>query len=164
MTEIIPITRARTSVATAGSPGREPTTWAPPQVYVLFTSLEETLGAVRVAGRLARAMGSGVTVIHFRSIGFGAPLEHPAGLSPVETRAFRARLAAEDAEVRVRVCLCRDTREAIRSVIDGSSLVVIGRRRGWWPTHSNRWRRMLEEDGYVVVFANDAIGERRADG
>ena len=164
MTEIIPLTRARTGGATSGRPGREPTTWAPQQVYVLFTNLEETLRAVRVAGRLASAIGGGVTVIHFRSIGFGAPLEHPAGLSPVETDAFRARLAAEDCDARVRVCLCRDTRQAIRSVIDGHSLVVIGGRRGWWPTPSNRWRRMLEEEGYVVVFANDAIGERRADG
>jgi hypothetical protein len=163
MTEIIPITRARTSDTASGSPGREQATWAPQQIYVLFTSPEETLGAVRVARRLASTTGSGVTVIHFRSIGFGAPLDHPAGLSPVETEAFRARLAAEDGDVRVRVYLCRDVRQAIRSVIDGSSLVVIGGRRGWWPTPSKRWRRMLEEDGYVVVFVNGATDERQFD-
>ena len=154
MTEIIPITRARAGGATSAAPGPESTTCAPRQVYVLFTSPEETLGAVRVAGRLASAMGGGVTVIHFRSIGFGSPLEHPAGLSPVETEAFRARLAAEDCDARVRVCLCRDARQAIRSVIDGRSLIVIGGRRGWWPTPSTRWRRMLEAQGYLVVFVN----------
>lgn len=161
MTEIVPITRARTSDTASGGPGRDQATWAPPPVYVLFTTLEETLGAVRVARRLARATGTGVTVIHFRSIGFGAPLEHPAGLSPVETEGFKARLAAEGCDARVRVCLCRDARQAVRSVIDGSSLVVIGGRRGWWPTFSKRWRRMLEEDGYVVVFVNGATDERQ---
>jgi hypothetical protein len=161
MTEIIPITRARTSDTASGHAGREPATWAPQQVYVLFTSPEETLVAVRVAKRLASAIGGGVTVIHFRSIGFGAPLEHPAGLSPVETDAFRARLAAEDGGALVRVYLCRDARQAVRSVIDGRSLVVIGGRRGWWPTPSKRWRRMLEEDGYPVVFVNRAIEERQ---
>ena len=160
MTEIIPITRARTGGTTSGRPGPEPTAWAPQQVYVLFTDLEETLGAVRVARRLASAIGGGVTVIHFRSIGFGAPLEHPAGLSPVETEAFRARLAAEDCDARVRVCLCRDARQAIRSVIDGRSLIVIGGRRRWWPTPSNRWRRMLEAQGYLVVFVSETEASR----
>jgi hypothetical protein len=161
MTEIIPIARARTSGPTSSSKGLEPTGWAPQQIYVLFTSLEETLHAVRVAGRLASAIGSGVTVIDFRAIGFGAPLDHPAGLSPVETDAFRARLAEEDGDVRVRVCLCRDVRQAVRSVIDGRSLIVIGGRRHWWPTASTRWQRIVEKEGYVVVFVNDAIEERR---
>jgi hypothetical protein len=160
MTEIIPITRARAGGATSAAPGPESITWAPPQVYVLFTDLEETLRAVRVAKRLARAIGSGVTVIHFRSIGFGAPLEQPAGLSPVETDAFKARLEAEDCDARVRVCLCRDARQAIRSVIDGRSLVVIGGRRGWWPTPSKRWRRILEAQGYLVVFVNGTEASR----
>jgi hypothetical protein len=164
MTEIIPITRARTGGTTSGRPGSEPTAWAPQKVYVLFTNFDQTLGAVRVAGRLASAMGGDVTVVHFRSIGFGAPLDHPSGLSPVETDAFRARLAAEHCGARVRVCLCRDPRQAIRSVIDGHSLVVIGGRRRWWPTPSNRWRRMLEKEGYVVVFVNDAVEERQFHG
>ena len=163
MTEIVPITSARISDTASGRAGREMAPWAPQQVYVLFTSPEETLVAVRVAKRLASAVGGGVTVIHFRSIGFGAPLEHPAGLSPAETDAFRARLAAEDCDAGVRVWLCRDARQAIRSVIDERSLVVIGGRRRWWPTPSNRWRRMLEEDGYPVVFVNGANEERQRD-
>jgi hypothetical protein len=163
MTEIIPITRARTGDIASGRAGRDPATWAPQQVYVLFTSPEETLVAVRVAKRLANAIGGGVTVVHFRSIGFGAPLEHPAGLSPVETDAFKARLAAEDGGALVRVYLCRDARQAVRSVIDGRSLVVIGGRRGWWPTPSKRWRRTLEEYGYPVVFVNGATDERQFD-
>jgi hypothetical protein len=141
-----------------------PTTGAPQEVYVLFTGLEETLHAVRVASQLATATRGGVTVIHFRPIGFLMPLDHPSGLSPVETDAFKARLNAENCGARVRVCLCRDPRMAIRSVIDRDSLIVIGRRRGWWPTPSTRWRRRLEEEGYVVVLANEAIGERQSSG
>ena len=164
MTEFIPLTRARTGGTTSGRAGRGSVTWAPRQVYVVFTDREETLRAVRVAGRLARAIGGGVTVIHFRSIGFGAPLEDPGGLSPVETETFRARLAAEDCDVRVGVCLCRDARQAIRSVIARHSLVVIGGRRGWWPTPSDRWRRTLEQAGYVVVLATEAIEAGQVNG
>jgi len=164
MTEIIPITRARTGEPPGRRPCHELAAGTPQQVYVLFTDLEETLRAVRVAGRLAKTIGAGVTLIHFRSIGFGAPLEHPAGLSPVETGTFKARRAAEECDARVRVCLCRDPRQAIRSVIDQHSLVVIGGRRGWWPTPSDRWRRTLEQAGYVVVFATEAIEAGQVNG
>jgi hypothetical protein len=121
-------------------------------VYVLFTSIDETLHAVRVARRLARATRGGVTVVHFRPVGFAAPLEEPAGLSPLETDAFKARLEAEDGDLRIRVCLCRDARQAIQSLIPAQSLVVIGGRRRWWSTPSERWRRTLEARGHAVVF------------
>jgi hypothetical protein len=134
-----------------------PPTRAPHEVYVLFTGFAETLRAVRVASQLASATGGGVTVIHFRPIGFLMPLDHPSGLSPVETDAFKARLTAEGCDARVRVCLCRDPRGAIRAVIDRDSLIVVGGRRRWWPSPSARWRRMLEQAGYLVVFVT---GER----
>jgi len=126
-------------------------------VYVIFTSIDETLRAVRVARRLARAMRSGVTIVHFRPIGFGAPLEEPAGLSPVETDAFKARLEAEDCDARIRVCVCRDARQAIPSVLQEHSLIVIGGRRRWWPTPSDRWRRTLEGQGYLVVLVDETL-------
>ena len=161
MTEIVPLTRARTRGHSSSRPRLAPATDALRQVYVVFTEPEETLRAVRVAGQLAGAIGAGVTVIHFRAIGFGAPLDHPAGLSPVETETFKARLAAEAGGAFARVCLCRDAREAVRSVLDRRSLIVIAGRRRWWPTPANRWRRTLEDEGYAVVFLNDAIRERQ---
>jgi hypothetical protein len=164
MAEVIPLTRDRTGGLTIGRPRLEPTTGAPPEVYVLFTGFVETLRAVRVASQLASATRGDVTVIHFRPIGFLMPLDHPSGLSPVETDAFKARLAAVDCDARVRVCLCRNAREALRSVLDRHSLVVIGGRRRWWPTPSNHWRRMLEAEGYVVVFVTGAVEAREFDG
>jgi hypothetical protein len=163
MAEVISLTRARTRGLTIGHPRVEPTTGAPQGVYVLFTGFAETLRAVRVASQLASATRGGVTVIHFRPIGFLMPLDHPSGLSPVETDAFKARLAAVDCDARVRVCLCRNAREALRSVLDRHSLIVIGGRRRWWPTPSDHWRRMLEAEGYVVVLANEAAGDRDGD-
>jgi hypothetical protein len=49
MTEIIPVTRAGTNGTANGLPALELTAEAPRQVYVLFTDLDETLRAVRVA-------------------------------------------------------------------------------------------------------------------
>jgi hypothetical protein len=142
-------------VAGLSCSGREPCHLESGDVYVLFTSPDETLRAVRGARRLARPMGSGVTVVHFRPIDFGMPLEEPAGLSPVQTEDFKARLEAEDPDTRVRVCVCRNARQAIPSVLPAHSLIVIGGRHRWWPTRSDRWRRTLEALGYVVVFVNE---------
>jgi hypothetical protein len=135
----------------------EPRRVGPGEVFVIFTSTDDTLRAVRVASRLAREMRSGVTIVHFRPIGFGAPLEEPPGLSPVETDAFKARLEAEACDARIRVCVCREARQAIPSVIEEHSLIVIGGRRRWWPTPSDRWRRTLEGQGYLVVLVDETL-------
>jgi hypothetical protein len=125
------------------------------RVYVLFTSIDETLGAVRVASRLAKALGRRLIVVHARAVAFAAPLETPSGLSPVETEAFRTRLEAEDCEAEVRVCLCRDAHGIVPALLDRPSLVVLGRHRRWWPTRADRWRRELEAAGHLVVVVDE---------
>lgn len=157
MTEIIPIDRPRAGRATGDTP---PTPQAAPtrgRVYVVFTDIEGTLRAVRVARRLAPAFGGRVTVVHFRPLDFGAPLDAPAGISPAETEGFRARLEAEGLDVDVNVCVCRDARRALPTVIDAQSLVVVGGHRRWWPTGADRWRRILEAAGRLVVFVDEAV-------
>lgn len=124
-------------------------------VYVLFTSADETLAALRVAKDLARGLGSTVRVVHLRAVPFGAPVEAPTGRSPAEADAFLDRAGADDVDVRVRVYVCRDTRRAIPLVFGRHSLIVIGGRHRWWPTQSGRWRRRLEAEGHFVVGVDD---------
>jgi hypothetical protein len=125
-------------------------------VYVVYTSIDATLAAVRVAGDFAQAMNVPVTLIHFRTVPYRLPADAPCGISPVETEAFTDRLRAEGLDVNVRVHLCRDERQAIPMALQPHSLVVVGGRGGWWPSESNRWRRMLEAAGHYVVFASGA--------
>lgn len=125
------------------------------RVYLLFTSFEETLAAIPVASRLARALRSRLTVVHLKPVAFGAPLEDPCGLSPVETNEFRARLEAEHSDAEAKVCVCRDARAALSAVFKSRSLVVLGRHRRWWPTYADRWRRTLEGAGHVVVVVDE---------
>jgi hypothetical protein len=161
MTEIIPLDRSKTGPAAGQTPRRRPTESSRRQVYVLFTDIDGTLSAVRVAARFALAFGGHVTVVHFRPLDFVVPLDAPTGISPAETEAFRERLSAEGCDVDITVCACRDARRALPAVIDAHSLVVVGGHRRWWPTGADRWRRRLEEDGYVVTFVNEAIEERQ---
>ena len=59
-------------------------------VYVVYTSIDATLAAVRVGGGFAHAMNVPVTLIHFRTVPYGLPADAPCGISPVETEAFRS--------------------------------------------------------------------------
>jgi hypothetical protein len=123
-------------------------------VHVVFTSIDDTLAAVRVASDFARALGVPVTLIHFRAVPYALPVDEPCGISPVETETFIEHLRAEGVDIRVRVYLCRDRRRAIPLAFKPHSLIVVAGRRGWWPRQSARWRRMLEAAGHFVVFAD----------
>jgi hypothetical protein len=121
-------------------------------VYVVFTSIDETLAAVRVAGDFAKALAVPVTLIHFRTVPYALPVDEPSGTSPVETDAFIERLRAEGLDVRVHVYLCRDQHQAMTLAFKRHSLIVVAGQRSWWPRGSERWRRMLEDAGHFVMF------------
>ena len=123
-------------------------------VYVVFTSLDETLAALRATAGFSAALGVPVTLVHFREVPYELPVDGPGGVSPIETDAFMRRLRTEGLAPRVHVCLCRDYRRAIPMVFKPNSLIVVAGRRGWWPTQSKRWRRALEDQGHFVVFVN----------
>ena len=126
-------------------------------VYVVHTSIDETLRALPVAGNFANTLGVPVTLVHVRSIPYALPVDEPCGISPVETEAFADRLRAEGANVRVRTYLCRDRRSAIPAAFKPHSLIVVGGlQRRWWRTEADFWRRALEAAGHFVVFVDQA--------
>jgi hypothetical protein len=131
-------------------------------VYVVFTSIAETLAAIRIASQLAKALSVPVTLVHRRTVPYVLPVDAPNGLSPVETDAFVhwLREAGREAgvDVRVRVYLCRNAQHVIPLAFKPHSLIVIAGRRSWWPTRTKRWRRALEAAGHFVVF----VGQCRA--
>jgi hypothetical protein len=131
-------------------------------VYVVHTSIEETLAAVRVAAAFAKPLGVPVTLVHVRTVPYPLAVDEPPGVSPITTAAFLTRLQADGLDVRVRVCLCRDARRAIPSTFRSHSLIVVAGRRRWWPTESERWRRMLEADGHFVVFVDKSEHKERS--
>jgi hypothetical protein len=123
-------------------------------VYAVYTSIDDTLAAVRVAGEFARRLGVPVTLIHFRTVPYALSVDEPTGMSPVETEAFVTRLRAEGLDTRVRVYLCRDRRRAVPLAFRPHSLIVVAGQRSWWPIESERWRRTLEAAGHFVVFVD----------
>src|SRR5262245_39112264 len=108
-------------------------------VYVVYTTVEETLAALRVADSLARAMHVPLTLVHFRTVPYVSAVGAPDGVSPVETDAFADELRAAGFDMRVRVLLCRTPRQGIPYAFKPHSLVVVSGRRSWWPFGGHRW-------------------------
>jgi hypothetical protein len=123
-------------------------------VYVIYTTVEETLAALRVADPLAKAMHVPLTLVHFRTVPYATAVGTPNGVSPVETDAFADELRAEGFDMRVRVLLCRNPRQGIPYAFKPRSLVVVAGRRSWWPFGGHRWRQRLEAAGHYVVFVD----------
>ena len=122
------------------------------RLYLLYTGIEQTLGAAHVAAPFADALGVPLTVVHFRIVPYPLPVDGPTGLSPIQTAAFLRRLRQDGSDPRIRVYLCRDDQQAIPRALKTHSLVVLGGRRGWWPTRAERFRHVLETSGYFVIF------------
>lgn len=123
-------------------------------VSVLFTTEEETFAAARIAAVLARAMAVPLTIVHCRAVPYPLSVDAPVGVSPAESDAFTRRLQSEGIDARVRVFLCRDREHVVPKAFRGHSLIVVGGKRRWWPTESERWRRRLEAAGHFVLFAD----------
>ena len=123
-------------------------------VSVIYTGFDETLGAARVAHRLAKKMGVPLRILHFRTVPRQLDVDRPDGLSPVETDAFITRLADEGISARVRVYLCRDERRTIPAAFTPQSLVVLGGHHSWIPTRVERWRHALEDAGHLVLLVD----------
>lgn len=123
-------------------------------VYVLFTSIDDTLAAARVGHRIATAMGVPLKLVHFRTVPYGVSVDHPSGVSPVETDQFIAQLRREGIDARATVYLCRHQRQAIPMAFKRRSMVVIGGRHRRWPSAEERLRRHLEGAGHYVVFVD----------
>jgi hypothetical protein len=123
-------------------------------VSVVYTTVDDTLQAARIGADLAQAMDAPLRLIHFRTVPPQVSVNHPGGLSPLETDSFLEQLGREDITAGVRVYLCRDELQTIPWAFKPHSLVVIGGRRSWWPTRAERLRHALEAAGHFVVFVD----------
>jgi hypothetical protein len=123
------------------------------QLYVVFTDLEATRAALMAASQLARDLRASLVLLAAIVVPYPLPLEGPA-VTESFTNRMLSRLAAEPAaDVSVRVLLCRDRNETIRDHLRPESLVVIGRRKRWWPDGTYVLARLLRRAGHEVVLA-----------
>jgi hypothetical protein len=122
------------------------------EVSVFFTSREQTLKALRKAGDIARPVGASIVVLVAQTVPYPLPLDKPPVRLDCVIRRFEKIARQYPVKTQVRICLCRDPLEMLKSTLSADSLVVVGTRKGWWPTREARLARKLRRAGYEVIL------------
>ncbi len=125
-------------------------------VYVVYTSPDETVAALRAACAFAGPIGIPVTLVHVWAVPYGQDIDARCGISPIETDAFADRLAADGLSARRRVYVCRDRTTALPFALRRRSLVFLGARHRWRLASAMRLRRALGTAGHLVVVVDSS--------
>ena len=120
-------------------------------VFVVFTSVNLTLEALKQAGALAERLESRITLVVPQVVPFPLPLTSPPVLLDFSERRFSVLASQSPVETNVCIFLCRDRWEALQVALKPRSLVVIGGRKGWWPRPEKRLARQLRRAGHEVI-------------
>jgi hypothetical protein len=123
-----------------------------PEVFVFFTSQEQTLKALKKAGDLARPIGARIVVLVAQIVPYPLPLDKPPVRLKFIIRRFETIASQYPVKTEVRVYLCRDQLEMLKRTLSSNSPVVIGTRKRWWPTREARLARKLRRAGHEVIL------------
>jgi hypothetical protein len=134
-------------------------------ITVVYTTQEGTLAALKTAAALARDLNARLGLIVTEVVPFRLPIDRPrVSVDFLKGRqdalVSKAGLARE--EIRVQICVCRDTKETLGRLLPTPSLVVLGGRRGPWPSREQRLQTFLSRLGHHVIFV-DAAAHQPAD-
>lgn len=143
------------SVQDAGSVSEPPVSTGSEfvEVVVIYTSVKQTLLALRAAGSLARGLSARIHLVAPEVVPFPAPLDQPIIQRGFAERKFRTLAEEAAIETRVDICLCREWETGVLHSLKPRSVVVMGAVKRWW--HSRRERRLarvLRKHGHQVVL------------
>ncbi|HEY7334985.1 MAG TPA: hypothetical protein VH639_08885 [Bryobacteraceae bacterium] len=121
-------------------------------VFVVFTSIEATLAALKTAGNLAVRLDARIMLLAPQVVPYPLPLNNPPVSLEWNKRRLRLIAGQSQVETTLHVYLCRDRWQTLESVLSAHSLVVLGGRRLWWSTPESRLARKLRQAGHEVIL------------
>lgn len=121
------------------------------KVNVICTHLDETLAALRAAGRLACNLHAEIDLLVPHVVPYPLDLRHPPVSGDFLTRRFQTLADGQKVPTSVNVILCRERESAWKQALKPHSLVVIGRRKHWWKPGDSRLARALRRQGHEVI-------------
>jgi hypothetical protein len=130
--------------------------WGKLEVNVVFTEAKATMGALKVAGVLAKDLRAKIRLLAPQAVPFGFPLESPP-VAVDHTEKLLLDLASQGMqgpiETTVHLYLCRDRLDTLGQVLKPNSLVIVGG-KSWWPNDASYLARMLRSIGHHVILVS----------
>ncbi len=125
---------------------------------VLFTTVPDTLAALREAAHWAHQLGACIRILVPHVVPYPLPIEQPRVDPRFRLRHLRTICEHSSVMTYIEIRLCRDACQCVQEALLPHSLVVVGGRPSRWPfTYEKRLGRKLRNAGHQVVFADAAI-------
>jgi hypothetical protein len=127
-------------------------------VTVLFTSQAATARALGAAIRLAKGFRTTIEIVVPKVVPFPLELDHPA----IDSGTFLSQVcelaAGVPVETAVHLCLGREVKQILWTVLKPNSIVVIGEREPSWLGKYHRLSESLRARGHHVIFTTPRNG------
>jgi hypothetical protein len=125
-------------------------------VTVVFTTVPETLAALRKAAILAHELGARIQIFVPYVVPYPLPLDRPQADPNFRVRQFRTMCEQEPIETRIEIQLCRNAGECLVRELAPESVVLIGDKRAWPFSGSMRLARWLQHRGHHVLVVRQS--------
>jgi hypothetical protein len=124
------------------------------EVVVLHTTIEGTLGSLKRAAELASGLSASIRLLVLTVVPYPLPLESPQVPLAFARRRFTTLASDARVDTLVDIRLGREKASMMEAALKPRSVVVLERRRSWWPHPTRRLAKRLERLGHQVVFSN----------
>lgn len=136
------------------------------EIVVLFTDVPATLRALRTATQFARCLDTQIRVLVPQFVPYPLAVDQPPAAPAILGRRFHALVTTAQSSTHAvsivaEVVLCRDLWDALEVRLRPHSVIVVGRRSGWWPKPEDRLAGKLRAAGHHVVRAAPQKGNQR---
>lgn len=122
------------------------------EVSVIFTSLQATVAALKMAATLVKGFRAQIRLVVPEVVPYPVPLSYPPVQREFREQKLREIACESPVDTTVLVYLCRDRVATLKAVLKPASIVVIGGRRSWWPTAEKSLVEKMRRLGRVVFF------------
>jgi hypothetical protein len=123
------------------------------EIAVVFTSMDATVAALKMAGALATGLSAYITLIVPQVVPYPLPLGSPPVSREFSEQKFREIASESPVDTAVLLYLCRDRLATLDAVLKRGSIVVIGARRRWWRAPEKNLARKLRRSGHDVILS-----------
>ena len=124
------------------------------EVVVLYTGPELTPVALKSAATLSTGLDFHLVLLAVHIVPYPLPLRPIETIESHLSAQLQTIAATSPRPVAARIVFARDIGEAVRQSVRPESLVLIGARKRWWRTWTDRWAHELATHGFRTALVH----------